>query len=132
MERNSLQFFRLNQRVQRCAKILDDTILYAELQQGDMIAQDALYHRKCLLDLYRKANAKQVEGYYTELERQLHGITFSEIVSFIEEAFNTSGEAVPSFKLSDLNKMYCETLDSLGLKVEGIIHSTRLRILAQF
>ena len=85
-----------------------------------------------MLDLYRKANAKQVEGYYTELVRQLHGITFSEIVSFIEEAFNTSGEAVPLFKLSDLNKMYCETLDSLGLKVEGIIHSTRLRILAQF
>ena len=27
-----------DQRVPRCAKILDDAILYAKLQQGDMIA----------------------------------------------------------------------------------------------
>ena len=95
-----VQSFHLDQRVQRYAKILDDTILYAKLQQRDMIALDALYRRKYLLDPYRTANAKQPEGYYTYVERQPHGIAFSEIISFVEEAFNTSVDAVPLFNLT--------------------------------
>ena len=99
-----------------------------------MIAQDAEYHRLCLLDLYRRANMKQLEGYYSDEERQIHGIAFSEIVSFIEETYNSCNDVLPLFKLSDLSKMYSRTLESLGLSIEGRIHSTRLkhRIMAQF
>ena len=112
--------------MRQCAKVLDDTILNAKLQQGLVITQDALYHRKCRLDLYRKANDKQ-QGYYTDVQRQLHGIAFYEIISFIEEEFNTSWEFVRLFKLTDINKVFCETLESLGLQVEDRIHGTRLK-----
>jgi len=81
--KNSLHLvhsFRVDQRVRRCAKLLDDTILYAKLQQGDMIAQDAQYHRKCILELYRNASTKKLEGYYTDEQRQLHGIAFQRSV----------------------------------------------------
>ena len=119
--------------MRQCAKVLDDTTLKAKLRQGLLVAQDALYHRKCKLDLYRKADDKQ-QAYDTGVQRQLHVIAFSEIIAFIEEAFNTSGEAVRLFTLPDLNKVYCETLESLGLQVEDRIHSTRLKqwILVQF
>lgn len=91
-----------------------------------MITQDALYHRKCKLDLYRKANDKQ-QWYYTSVQRHLHGIEFSEIISFIQEEFNTSWEFVRLFKLTDINKVFCETLESLGLQVEDRIRGTWLK-----
>ena len=108
--------------MRQCAKVLNDTILNAKLQQGLVITQDALYHRKCKLDLYRKANDKQ-QGYYTGV--QLHGIAFSEIISFVEEVFNTSWEFVRLFKLTD--KVFCQTLESLGFPPPPRIHGTRLK-----
>ena len=129
-----VQSFRLDQRVRRCAKILDDTVLYAKLQNGDMIAQDEMYRRPCLLDLYRKASTSQLEGHYSDKERQLHGIAFSEIVAFLETSCISVEDEIPVFRLSDLNKFYCERLEELGLKLEVRVHSSRLknRILSQF
>ena len=98
-----------------------------------MIAQDAMYHLPCLLDLYRKASTSQLEGRYSDKERQLHGIAFSELVAFLESCISVE-DKIPVFRLSDLNKFYCERLEELGLKLEGRVHSTRLknRILSQF
>ena len=109
--------FQLYQRVRKCAHLLDDARLHANLEQGDMIAQDAMYHSKCITELYRRANTRQLEGHYTDPERQLHGIALSEIASFIEESSIDCGQNIPVFKLSDLNKMYVEILESLRLKV---------------
>ena len=36
-----VQSFRLDQRMRRCAHILNDSLLHAKLQGGDLIAQDA-------------------------------------------------------------------------------------------
>ena len=47
--------FRLDARVRECAAVLNDENLLATLSKGDLIAQDALYHRDCLTNLYRKA-----------------------------------------------------------------------------
>ena len=63
----------------------------------------------------------------TGVQRQFHGIAFSEIIWFIEEEFNTSREFVRLFKLTDINKVFCETLESLGLQVENRIHGTWLK-----
>ena len=38
------QSFRLDQRVRRCANLLEDSLLHAKLQNGDMIAQSAKYN----------------------------------------------------------------------------------------
>ena len=93
-----------------------------------------MYHRNCLTDLYIKANAVQLDGNYSDSERQLHGIAFSEVVTYIDEMTIYSPEKKFVFKLSDLNKLYCKRLKELGLYMQGRVHSTRLknRILSHF
>ena len=73
-----------------------------------MIAQDAMYHRNCLTDLYKKANAAHLDATYSDSKRQLHGIAFSEVVTYIEEMTVYTPEKKFVFKLSDLNKLYCQ------------------------
>ena len=99
-----------------------------------MIAQDAMYHRNCLTDLYKKANAIQLDGNYSDSERQLHGIAFSEVITYIDEMTIYSPGKKFVFKLSDLNKLYCKRLKKLGLDMHGRVHSTRPknRILSHF
>ena len=76
----------------------------------------------------------QLDGNYSDSERQLHGIAFSELVAFIEETTMYSSDKKSLFKLSQLNKLYCDRLRELGVEVVGRIHSTRLknRILSKF
>ena len=81
-----------------CANILEDTFLYAKLQLGDMIAQDAVYHKACLSNLYRNASNKQLRGYFSDSQRKLSSIAFGEVVAFIEEAHLTSTNEIPTFK----------------------------------
>ena len=126
--------FRLDARVRKCAEILGKRLLQAKLLNGDMIAQDAMYHRNCLTDLYKKANAVQLDGNYSDFQRQLHGIAFSEVVTYIDEMAIYSPEKKFAFKLSDLNKLYCKRLKEIGLDMQGRVYSTRLknRILTHF
>ena len=126
--------FPLDERVWKCAEILGKSFLQAKLLKGDMIAQDALYSRNCLTDLYEKANAAQLDGNWSDSERQLHGIAFSEVVTYIEEMTMHTPEKKFVFKLSDLNKFYCQRLKELGMEVQGRIHNTRLKnqILSHF
>ena len=70
-----------------------------------MIAQDAMYHRNCLADLYKKANAAQLDANCSDSERQRHGVAFSEVVTYIEEMTMYTPEKKFVFKLSDLNKL---------------------------
>ena len=99
-----------------------------------MIAQDAMYHKSCLNNLYKKESEKQLEGHYSDEERKLHGIAFGEIISFIEESVTEAIDNIPIFKLSDLIKMYNSRLKELGIHLETRIHSTRFkeRLLSQF
>ena len=43
--------FKLHNRVLCYAKLLEDTELLGKLSEGDMMAQDALYHSDCLIKL---------------------------------------------------------------------------------
>ena len=136
-EKNPLrlvQSFRLDPRVRRCAHILNDSLLYAKLRGGDLIAQDVKYHRYCLTKLYRKASNNQLEGYFTNDERKLHYTAFGRVISFVEEALLNATDTIPVFKLSDLIKHYKSSLQDLGLTLQTRIHSTRFKqhLLAQF
>ena len=42
-----VQSFRLDEWVSKCAQILNDIVLHAKLQNGDMIAQDAVFRGPC-------------------------------------------------------------------------------------
>ena len=99
--------FRLDEHVWKCVEILGKPFLQDKLLNGDMIIHDAMYHRKCLTDLYKKANAAQLDGNYSDSKRQLHGIAFSEVVTYIDEMTTYTPEKKFLFKLSDLNKLYC-------------------------
>ena len=98
--------FRLDQCAQRCANLLEDKFLHAKLQNGDMIVQDAMYHKACLSNFYRKVSAKQLEGYYIDHKKKIHRIAFGEVVPFIEEAVMNATDKIPAFLLSDLIKLY--------------------------
>ena len=99
-----------------------------------MVNQEAKYHNNCLIDLYKRANAAQLHGSFTESERQLHRIAFSELVTYIEEMVTHSSDKKFVFKLSDLIKLYSQSLETLGITLQNKIHSTRLKncILSQF
>ena len=129
-----VQSFRLDQRVRRCARILSDTILQGKLKMGDMIAQDVKYHTSCLLKLYRNASSAQLEGHFSDKQRQIHGIAVSQLVSFIEETVLIATDTIPVLKLSDLVKLYYQYLKDLCLTPYTRIHTTRFknRILSQF
>ena len=62
-----------------------------------MIAQDAKYHNVFLSNFQRKASAKQLEGHYTDKEHKLHGITFGQVLSFIEETVANASHKIPVF-----------------------------------
>ena len=112
--------------MRRCAHILNDSLLHVKLQGGDLIAQDAKYHRHCLTNLHRKVSNIQVEGNFTNDERKLHGIDFGRAISFIEEALLNTTNTIPVFTLSDLIK-HNSSLQDLGLTLQTRIHSTRFK-----
>ena len=88
----------------------------------------------CLTDLYKKANAAQMNGSYSDSERKLHGIAFSKVVTYTEEMTLYTSQKKFIFKLSDLNKLNCQRLKEFGMDVQRRIQSTKLKneILSHF
>ena len=67
--------------------ILEDTELLGRLSAGDMVAQDAKYHRKFLSVLHNRVRKVESEGpTYKANEREVSGIVFAELVIYKEEA----------------------------------------------
>ncbi|VDI22412.1 Hypothetical predicted protein [Mytilus galloprovincialis] len=120
--------YGIDNRVRECAQKLQDTALLAKLSAGDLVAQEAKYHAKCLIYLYRKASrvANDDESEGVTQSRISHGIALAELVSFIEES-RSEDNVAPVFKMSDLSKMYGNRLEKMGAEQEGRVHSTRLK-----
>jgi len=72
----------LNKRVKDCANDLQDERLLAKLSAGDMIAQDAKYHSRCLVSLYNLAasvkNESDMSGKADEINQ---GVALAELVA---------------------------------------------------
>ena len=114
----------LDARVRKCALELQDKPLLAKLSSGDMVAQDAEYHIKCLVTLYNRARASKSCNSDSDVDAVNHGIAFAELVSYMEEACDDHLVA-PVFKLSDLANLYSSRLEKLGTKLPGRVHSTK-------
>lgn len=67
--------FNVDIRVRQCALKLQDKPLLAKLSAGDLIAQEAKYHAKCLTPLYTKAQE-------SDTDNVIHGIAFAGLVSY--------------------------------------------------
>ena len=76
----------------------------------------------------------QIEGYFTDRDRMLHGIAFSEFVSFIEEIVINATYTILAFKLLNLIKLRDAHLIDLRITLETRTHSTRFtnHLLSQF
>ncbi|CAG2196950.1 unnamed protein product [Mytilus edulis] len=95
---------------------------------GDLIAQEAKYHSKCLVSLYNRAPRIEMKNDNVESkkESQIHGIAFSELVSYINET-RSCDETISVYNLSDLCKLYTERITCLGADVSSRVNSTRLK-----
>lgn len=124
--------FCLDSRGRKCALELQDQHLLSKLSAGDLVAQDAKYHPRCLTTLYNKSRSLQ-STQKQNTDNVYHGIALAELVTYIDEK-RMDESVAPVFKLSDLVKLYSARLETLGVNQHHRQHSTRLknRILAHF
>ncbi len=106
---------------------LQDTSLLARIVDvGDLIAREAKYHLKCLVNLrnrYRshlRKSSHQLQGINEKLNESR---ALLELTSYIEKAVN-SGTLL--FPLSDIHSMYVNRLEDFGITKQ--INKTRLKV----
>ena len=124
--------FSLDSRVRQIAMELQDEKLLAKLSAGDMVAQEAKYHKSCLTTLSNQARSTASKEAKVKNDKRLaHGIVPAELISCIEES-RAESKGVLVFKMKKLSEMYSSRLKQLGIVEGGTLHSTRLknRILA--
>ena len=107
--------------------------LLAKLSEGDMVAQDAMYHPLWLLAFYKKAkSANGNSAPIVDEEKELHGMVLAELLVFMQlERDRLGGNCV--FKMvADLAALYKKRFEDLGGVLPKHVHSTRwkLRLLA--
>lgn len=120
---HNVSTFELDIRVRQCAHELQDRSLLAKLSAGDLIAQEAKYHKDCLTSLYNKSRDKIDVTDESDIN---HGIAFAGLISFIEE-MRVNSNVAPVFKLTDLVNLYEARLKQLGTDMTTLVHSTRLK-----
>ena len=120
--------FNIDTRVRDCAHQLQDKVLIAKLSAvGDMISQEAVYHAKCLVELYNKAERSK-ETTIIENEKRIQGIALAQVVAYIEETrADTKGSAPTVFRLAEVTDMYSSCLAQLGVEVSDRVHFTDLK-----
>ena len=93
---------------------MTDTKLLAKLSVGDMIASDALYHKKCHTALhtrYRSFVRKNTIGSGNSMQPE--SIALVELISYLEEMKCVEGKYT-LFRIADLMKLFRECLTQLG------------------
>ena len=89
----------MDANVRKCALQLGDQILLAKLSAGDLISQEAVYHSKCLVALYNKAQ-RSCDNSENRSEKVF------QLVAYIEDARAESEDKIPVFRLAELTQMY--------------------------
>ena len=119
---HSVCTFSLDFRVRQIAMELQDEKFLA----GDMVSQEAKYHKPCLTTLSIQARSRaSEEAKVKDDERLAHGIVLAELISYIEES-RAESKGVLVFKMKKLSEMYSSRLKQLGIVEAGTLHSTRL------
>lgn len=111
---------------------LQNEKLLAKLSAGDMLAQEAKYHKSCLTTLSNQTRSKMSKAAKVDDDEKLTpGIVLAELISYIEES-RAESKSVLAFKMTKLSEMYTSRLKQLGIVQPCALHSTRLknRILA--
>ena len=81
-----------------------------------MISQEAVYHAKCLVALYNKADRSK-QSKINGNEKRTQGIALAQLVAYIEETrAETKGSAPTVFRLAELTDMYSNSMPQLGVE----------------
>ena len=94
----------MDANVHKCALQLGDQILPAKLSAGDLISQEAVYHSKCLVALYNKAQ-RSCDNSENRSEKVFQGIALAQLVAYIEDARAESEDKIPVFRPAELTQM---------------------------
>lgn len=123
--------FGMDAHVRKCAIELNDKQMLAKLSAGDLMAQEAKYHSRCLVNLYNKTRPSRSDQEDTQSENIGHGIALAELIMYINES-RTTDDVATVFKLRDLADIYHKKIEQFGLSVTSRVNTTRLkeRILA--
>ena len=112
--------------IRRYAILLEDKQLIAKLSTGDLIAQEAKYHRICLTRLYNKGRcALQKRNNANSDQHVKEGLALAELISYITESYTNEKKHI--FRLADLGDLYKKRLQQMGISVEHRIHTTHLK-----
>ena len=95
------------------AVILGYAELITKFSSGDMVAQNAHYHRDCLIAFYWKINKSEEPGDVDDSGKK-QGMAIADVLSYINNVRSESYQA-PVFKLINLVDMYKERLEFYGL-----------------
>ena len=79
---------KLDQRLNECARNLNDGKLLAKLTGGDIVAQKLKYHRSCLTALYNNRERAHIatiakESNDQSSEKKIYPLVFSELLAYI-------------------------------------------------
>lgn len=118
--------FNMDIRVRECALKLQDKVLLAKLSAGDLMSQEAVYHSKCLVALYNKAQ-RASDSDESGSEKVIQGIALAQLVAYIEETRAESADSILVFRLAELSQMYSTRLGQLGGDDFTRVHSTHLK-----
>ena len=137
--------FELDSKIRTCAADLQDDHLLAKLAGCDLIAQEAKYHRKCLVALYNRWRSKTNSRDGQNKQTVCEGLALAHVVRFMEETLALTTDCHPVFRMSDLRQMYRTRLHELVCNGDADssdsdsckcmhVHNTRLkeRILCHF
>ena len=105
---------------------LQETVLLAKLAAGDMISQHAVYHRACLVALYNRARAKNIDKDKNIGQERIEGIALAELIAYMKDT-HIESDAAPVFRLAELARLYKTRLKLLGSDVSGPFNNTHLK-----
>lgn len=128
-ELRQVMTMNLNNRLNECARNLNDRRLLAKLSAGDAIALELRYHLECLTDLYNRerSHLRATKRHEPECapEEDAHSQAFSELITYLVET-SRSSEDPTVFRLADLVNLYINRLEQLGVGAPAV-NSTRLK-----
>ena len=124
--------FNVDARVRECAHQLQDEVLIAKLSAGDLISQEGVYHAKCLVLVYNKAERLNQNPASSD-EKVIQGMALAQLVAYLEETRAETADSISVFTLAELTAMDTRFLKHYGSDLSGRVHSTDLkeRILAK-
>lgn len=92
-----------------------------------MVALNVKYHINCLAALYnRKRCCSSSKNREQPREDKLRGLAFAELVSYIDEFFETAETNAPYVKLADLVKL-CKSKPEEFEVEDSVVNSSRLK-----